>query len=224
MPSKGEVLSQKVDRVKHLIQQFPTAASSLNNATDQFGKSIGQLEAVLKKFGLGIPTWVSFSEWWSDDNVHFSREELGYAKIGGRWGLAIRTVSGNIGPDPDDMECWLLPEAPRHLRMLATEAIPNLLEALLAEAAKMTEQISEKTAEVDALTAGIKSVVEPQNALAAAIPRARYRGGQPTVALPLTQPPDCYASVDIAAGNEALTQQLAGAKSIQGLAGAKARK
>jgi len=160
MASKRDSLSDKVDRVQKSIQQFPAVASSLNTATDQLGKSVGQLDAVLKKFSLGIPTWVSFNRQ-SDDNADwYYSEELGYAKIGGKWGVAVRTVEYNPGRRDNDVAEWLFSEAPRLLRVQAIEKIPELLQAMLESAGDMSKRIAEKAEEVDALAAGINSVID----------------------------------------------------------------
>jgi hypothetical protein len=190
MASTSEALSKKIDRVKKSIERFPAAASSLNSATAQLGQSIGQLDAVLKKFSLGIPTWVSFNG--SDDTIpSYYHEDLGYAKIGGRWGIAVRTVSGDVRAEEDDsVEQWLLPDAPRFLAVQAIEKVPELLEAILKGAAEMTNRMTEKAAEVDALAVGINSVINPPakarvaqrdsdriNAVAEAIQNANYAVG-----------------------------------------------
>jgi hypothetical protein len=161
MATERESLSQKIERIQKSVQQLPAAAVSLNSATDQLGKSISELDAVLKKFSLGVPTWVPFTEtnphWFPD----IYQEEVGYAKVGGKWGVAIRTVEAHDPRESPDIEQWLFADAPRLFRVQAVEKIPDLIEALLTNAANMTETIINKAAEVDALTAGIKSAIEP---------------------------------------------------------------
>lgn len=161
MASKEEALSKKIDRVKKSIEQFPAAASSLNSATSQLGQSIGQLDATLKKFSIGIPTWVSFNGS-PDTEPGYYHEDLGYAKIAGRWGIAVRTVLGDVRSDEGDrVEQWLFPDAPRFLAVQAIEKIPELLEALLKNAGDLSKKIAEKAEEVDLLAEGINSVINP---------------------------------------------------------------
>jgi hypothetical protein len=161
MASQSNSLSQRVERVQELVRQFPAAATTLNNATDQLGTSVGQLDTILKRFSFGVPTWVAFLESHTPEGDEFYNEELGYAKIGGKWGIAIKTVDGNYHfPDHDRVEQWLFNDAPRLLRIKAVDKIPDLLEALLKKAAETSAKITEKAAEVDALTAGIGSVIE----------------------------------------------------------------
>jgi len=160
MTSQSKSLSQKLERVQNSIQKFPAAAVSLNTATDQLGKSVADLDGVLKKFSLGVPTWVSIVS--SKHEEYYYREEIGYAKVGGKWGIAIRTVQGDDhAPEDQDENCWLFPDAPRLLRVRTIEGIPELLEALVESAAEMTKKITEKAEEVAALTAGIAAVITP---------------------------------------------------------------
>lgn len=159
MTSQASTLSQRVEKAQRAIEQFPAAAASLNNATDQLGKAIAELDAVLKRFSLGVPTWIAFSSWEHYNN--YSSDEIGYSKIGGKWGIAIRTIEGNHqDPEGDEIEQWIFNDAPRLLRVEAVSKIPELLEELLKKAAQMTNRIVEKAAEVDALAAGINAVIE----------------------------------------------------------------
>jgi hypothetical protein len=163
MASTSEALSKKLDRVKKSIEQFPAAASSLNDATDQLGRSIGHLDAVLKKFSLGIPTWVPFGGS-PGTRPSYYHEDLGYAKIAGKWGIAVRTVEGDTRAEEDDrVELWLFPEAPRYLRVQAVEKIPDLLEAMLASAAELSKRMIEKAEEVDLLGTSINLITGVPN-------------------------------------------------------------
>jgi hypothetical protein len=160
MPENREALSQKVDRVKKLIEKFPAAASTLNDATDQLSKSVGKLDAVLKRFSLGVPTWVSFNRQSDADAELYYEEQVGYAKIGGKWGVAIKTVEYNSARRDSDREQWLFNDAPRLLRVNAVEKVPELLEAILGSAADMSKRITEKAEEVDVLTAAMNAAAE----------------------------------------------------------------
>jgi hypothetical protein len=149
MPSQRDSLSEKLEKIKQSAQKLPPAAAKLNSATDELGKAIANLDGVLKKFNLGIPTWVTFGEGPGMPDEHYWAEEIGYSKINGKWGIAIRTISGDLRfPDDERVEQWLFNDAPRLLRMHSVAKIPELLEAIAEAAAKMTAAISEKTEEV----------------------------------------------------------------------------
>ncbi|WP_321476607.1 hypothetical protein [uncultured Paludibaculum sp.] len=161
MASQAKSSSQKIERIQNAVRQLPAASAHLNTATDQLGRSVGQIDTVLKKFSLGVPTWVSFN---TDNSLtsDFYSEQIGYAKIGGKWGIAIRIVSGNYqDPDGESVEQWLFNDAPRLLRVHAVDTIPELLEDLLKKSEEMTRKITEKADEVDAFAAAIDSVIEP---------------------------------------------------------------
>ncbi|MBL0161605.1 MAG: hypothetical protein IPP47_31755 [Bryobacterales bacterium] len=54
------------------------------------------------------------------------------------------------------VEEYAFNDAPRRLRLAAVDYIPELLEALVEAAAKATERISRKTAEVQQLVAAVR--------------------------------------------------------------------
>jgi hypothetical protein len=158
MASTGSHLPKKLERVQKAVQQLPTVAASLNAATDKLGDSVGKLDALLKKFNLGVPTWVPFVKNKGEDGEY--SEDLGYAKVNGKWGSAIRTSQEDYhNPDYDREEKWLFNDAPRVQRIDAVEKIPELLEALLEKAAEAAKTIAEKAGEVDALTEAMRTLL-----------------------------------------------------------------
>lgn len=157
MPSPEDSLAK---RVQSSYQQLSITASDLNKVSDELGKSIADLDAALKKLNLGISAWSDIRSSEDDDGSHWS-EQVGYAKVGGKWGIALRTVNGNYGwPDQDSEEAWLFNDAPRALRLSAIGKIPILLEELSKEAAKNAQNIKARLAEVQEVATAIKSVAE----------------------------------------------------------------
>lgn len=135
-------------KVQSSYQRLSVVASDLNKVSDELGKSVAELDAALKKLNLGITAWIDIHS--NDDPqtaTHWS-EELGYAKVAGKWGIALRTISGDYNwPDQDDVEIWLFNDAPRALRLSAIGLIPALLEELSVQAVDNTEKIKAKLAD-----------------------------------------------------------------------------
>jgi hypothetical protein len=132
-------------KVQNSFKRLSAAAISLNNASDELGKSIAELDAKLKKLNLGVSTWVRISGGEDPNNgLHWS-DDLGYDKINGRWGIALGSASGDYSyPDGDAVERWLFNDGPRRLRIEAVEKIPVLLDKLVAEAGETTKKILAK--------------------------------------------------------------------------------
>ena len=145
-------------RAQKSYQELISVANTLNKASDQLGKIIAPVDLALKALNLGISSWVSFNEW-SDNSYNFERDEVGYCKVGGKWGIAIRSVSGNEDlPDETKLDGpWLFNEAPRKLRIQAIDKIPELLEALVKDAADTTKRINEKLHESEELAKAISA-------------------------------------------------------------------
>ena len=146
-----------VHRVQSSYRELSAAAASLNKSSDSLGASVSNLDAALKKLGLGITSWAEF-ERGSDDNCAWS-SDVGYTKNGGKWGIAIRSTFHD-GGEPDITE-WPFHEAPRGLRIAAVAKIPELLDQLREDAEKLARRVDEKTSEVTLLTEAILQLDEP---------------------------------------------------------------
>lgn len=132
------------DRIASAFDELATAANNLNAVSDELSRSVSNLDNALKKLNLGVSTWVRLSRT-EDSHGAFALKELGYAKVGGRWGLALRTVAGHgLGADLEEREEWLFNDAPRPLRVQAIDMIPELLERLVRDARNTTRAISRK--------------------------------------------------------------------------------
>src|SRR5579872_4478823 len=119
------------------FQELAAAAAELNQVSDQLTKSVGELDAAIASLKLGVSCWVNIYEAWDGRWRHL----LGYEKINGKWGLAIRIV--DEGQDRIDNE-WLFADSPRDLRVEAVDRIPKLFEALSEKVMLTRDQIAAK--------------------------------------------------------------------------------
>jgi len=178
MSTKGGSLA---DRVQASYLQLSAVASDLNAISDELGKSVSEIDAALKKLNLGISVWVEIRSWTGDD-LDYYRENVGYAKVDGKWGIALTTVSGNHNnPDQDDVEQWLFNDGPRKLRLDAIEKLPEVLKNLSEEAIRTTDKIKARLAEAKEVAAAVKGAAEqPKKRVFANIPtRAAISQAQP---------------------------------------------
>lgn len=137
-------------RVERAFKKLSAAAETLNSASDDLSRRIAPLDAAFKKLGLGVAAWVTISgsvdgsEWWSRD--------LGYARVNGKWGIALRDVSGDYqNPNDDSGETWLFNEAPRWLRIDGSAKLPDLLEKLLEQTEDTTKKIRARATQITEL-------------------------------------------------------------------------
>jgi len=143
------------ERVSSSYRQLSLAASHLNLVSDELGKSIGVLDAALKKLNLGISTWSRLDRW-EDAFGNYSSRYLGYAKVNNRWGIALRTVAGNNNqPEEATVEEWLFNDAPRALRIEAVEKLPDLFENLIKEADVAIRKVKAQTLSARQLSAAL---------------------------------------------------------------------
>ena len=142
-------MAQKEESLTHRVsasyQNLSAAATELNTLSDELGNLVQALDAALKKLNLGIASWIRL-EGREDGSGNYSKRDLGYAKVGNRWGIALRVFNGNHhAPDESTVEEWLFNDAPRALRIEAVERLPDLFEHLGKEAETAAKQIKGKT-------------------------------------------------------------------------------
>jgi enamine deaminase RidA (YjgF/YER057c/UK114 family) len=132
-------------RIASAVKKLAVSSTALNEATDEFSNVTAPLDEVLQKLNLGVDCWVrvqTFSGYHGDDLHH----EVGYAKVNGRWGVALRSFEDERDRDEySNMERWLFNEGPRAMRVAAIAKIPDLLEELVKKADKATRKVKEGT-------------------------------------------------------------------------------
>src|SRR5258706_5366873 len=150
----------KIAKIQTHFQTLSEVASSLNTASDELTKTVSILDEALKKLNVGLPVWVSFRRRGNDDEPHlYDDDQIGYCKVNGAWGIALRHIWGDESWDRHDEEGpWLFNDASREMRLHSVDAIPNVIEALAKEALDTTKRIQEKTKEVRELAAAVAEV------------------------------------------------------------------
>jgi hypothetical protein len=153
----------KVAKIQTHFQALAATASSLNTASDELSKVVSTLDKSLKKLNVGLTCWVTFrsrgiEDWEYDD------DQIGYAKVNGDWGFALRHIWGDERSDNhDDDGPWLFNDAPREMRIAAADKVLDVIEALDKEAANTTKKVQEKVREVGELASAIEKIAnEPK--------------------------------------------------------------
>jgi hypothetical protein len=150
----------KVIDIQTHFQNLTTAAGSLNVASDELTKAVAVLDEALKKLNIGLSTWVNFSTW--EDGPKYWQDRLGYTKVNGKWGIAILSARGDETCDVEEETegPWLFNDAPRQLRLLSVDKLPELIEKLGKDAADTTKEVKEKTKRVRELTTAITQIAQ----------------------------------------------------------------
>jgi len=128
-----------------LFKELADSAARLNSGSDELAKAIRPIEATLKKLNLGVSAWYIYSgSEEPDSDGNYSYRRIGYAKVGGKWGLALSSGLGNVYADVDSYDVWLFNDAPRSMRLESIDCIPDLLEQLVKESNKVAEDLQKK--------------------------------------------------------------------------------
>jgi methyl-accepting chemotaxis protein len=155
MPSKPPLAL--ADRISTSIKQLSESAVKLNDASDELTNAIAPIDAALKKLNLGVTAWHRLTHGVQDDGSYWSYN-IGYAKVSGKWGLAISSVSGHVQLEVDDEDVWPFNDAPRWIRIQAIDSIPDLLETLVKQADKLAAELQQKSAQARELAETISAV------------------------------------------------------------------
>jgi hypothetical protein len=150
------------ERASAAYKRLAASADVLSSKSDEFAKLVETVDWVLKRLNLGVTAWERFSgddnngtgEYWSND--------VGYAKVNRKWGIAIRVRSGNHTDAIEDREYeeWPFNDAPRPLRIEAIDKIPDLLEMLIKAADKTAKKIDEKMADARQLSNALQAAAD----------------------------------------------------------------
>lgn len=157
------------------LEQLSKTAISLNKASDRLNQAINQLNEALKKLNLGISSWVSFYVY--DEGPFSEVHQIGYAKVNGRWGIAIHKTFEDLNrPEEDQVEVteWQFCEAPREMRIAGIAHLSQVVEQLNKDAEKTTELINEKTTVAEQLAAAVEAILDPPRRSVA----TRHQGGR----------------------------------------------
>jgi len=140
------------------FKRLVESAAKLNKVSDQLTTQIEQIDAALRGLNLGVTAWVTISSN-EDEDGNWSKEQLGYARIGSRWGVALKTCLGMRGviSDSDDDTFSAFADAPRQLRIRAIPHIPKLIDQLSVEAEAMIAKLSPEVDEVSALAVALQA-------------------------------------------------------------------
>jgi hypothetical protein len=135
-----------------LLSELNKSASELNEGTETVNSVLASVETQLTKMNLGFEVWVPDSlSSIQISEYRYQDTELGFAKIGTDWSLAVQVREGKKDPLSGDFDWYPLPipgstrllDASRPVRVMALQHIPELLEALKSkadEAAATTEE------------------------------------------------------------------------------------
>ncbi|MFZ0821861.1 MAG: hypothetical protein WAM91_17490 [Candidatus Acidiferrales bacterium] len=152
-------MANPVPDIRIQFRALSAAATSLNKSSDELTQALGVLDSALKKLNLGLLVWVPFSHVAMEDPAEFDREEIGYAKVGGQWGIALRRIWGHSAADEFNLEGpWMFGEAPREMRIRAVDHIFELIAKLVQTASETTAKIQRKTSTARQLAATIAEI------------------------------------------------------------------
>lgn len=131
-------------------------AKSLNEETDRLNDAVALVAETLKPLNLGVTSWHKFFA--DEDGPFWVTEEVGYAKVKGKWGIALRKTTGDESSiDEADEKIWPFDEAPRELRIRGAGFLPALIEKLHADAEEVVASVGRNTVRITELAGSLST-------------------------------------------------------------------
>jgi len=140
------------------INELSNLASKLNQKSDTLNKTIEDLETKLNKLNLGVEAWLESCDAhaimigdpsYDEDKRITSREEtfLGFYRFDDGWHLAVKETIAEKDADghfvtADVILIGSLLTASRNVRIKAMALVPQLLDAIKAEAESLLKDIN----------------------------------------------------------------------------------
>jgi hypothetical protein len=148
--------------IRALFEQLSVTASSLNEASDRLNEHVEHLESALQKFNLGISCWENFAASGDDEFPRWRREQIGYARFKDGWRIGLRKLSGHENyPQNDEKSEWPFTDAPREMRVRASQFFALLIVKLNEQAKATAQELSARTIDIQQLTSAIDSLFDP---------------------------------------------------------------
>ena len=147
----------KIAKALTHFETLSSLASSLNTASDELTKVVINLDEALKKLNIGLTVWVPFRFREDPDSPEcYDRDQIGYTKVQGTWGLALSRIWGDhVRDEHYEDGPWLFKDAPRELRIECLDEIAGVIEELAKSATATTKKVQEKTKQVRELAAAM---------------------------------------------------------------------
>src|ERR1700686_1861412 len=92
------------ERIAEAFSKLTQSAKNINNVSARLNKQISSLEDCLKRVNVGVACWATIND--GRDEHEYWSQNVGYARLKGKWCIAVRTVEGAEWRDRDDIEEW----------------------------------------------------------------------------------------------------------------------
>lgn len=125
--TKGELVtppSSPIDKLRLL-------APLLNEERSKLGVQVAGVNEALKKLGLGVFAWYALAVTKTHERA------LGYAKVNGHWGLALRHRPLD---DKLPVKTWLFNDAPMYMRLESVGHFDSLLDTMVSAVERTIKQ------------------------------------------------------------------------------------
>jgi hypothetical protein len=135
------------DSFVDIVGELRQVSDQLNQATDDAAKMVAEVETFLNtECSIGVPASVEFAQERPDETTMIKRY-LAYARVSGKFRIAITSAAFFVNEDGDDvrqeLEPVAWPSAPREYKLASVAVMLELLKAIIENATSKVEKASD---------------------------------------------------------------------------------
>jgi hypothetical protein len=142
------------ERIASSFKKLTTSSNDRKSASGEVASAISKLDSALNTLNPGVSAWHKIAGG-EDENGNFWTRDIGYSKIGHKWGIALRMTSGNHGFGVYDEEGWLFNDAPPWMCVESVGKIPDLFDELIKRTEDTTRKLKARAIEAEELAKAI---------------------------------------------------------------------
>jgi hypothetical protein len=147
------------ERIASSFKRLAASSSNLSTATDEFTEVVAALETPLKSIRPQVAAWHQIAGSDGDEYGCYWHRDIGYAQVGEKWGIALRTVDGHEAADHDEIEVFLFNDAPSWMQIESVGKLPDLFDELIKRTEETTRKLQAKTAEAKQMAAALTQAI-----------------------------------------------------------------
>jgi hypothetical protein len=147
------------ERIVSSFKQLAVETNECNAADAELGETISILESTLAKLRPQVSAWYNIAQSEPDENGEYWTRDIGYARIGDQWNIALRRTWGNEYHEYHREEVWPFKDAPRWMHIESAGKLPDLFDELVKRTKETTSKLRARTAQAKELAAALTATL-----------------------------------------------------------------
>jgi hypothetical protein len=166
------------ERIAASFTQLSTCTQECNAAAADLAEAISKLDNALFTIKPVTAAWHDIARHDEPQTGNYWSREIGWAKVGDKWGIALKRTWGNEYSDNHEEEAWPFKDAPRWMAVESVGKLPDLFEELLKRTRETTEKLKARTVQANELAAALGQLLPTEKPTQNSAPPNKAKGAK----------------------------------------------